>query len=102
MHYGIALLHITDPAAYDRYRRRFAATLEGTGGRLLAADANPGVLEGEWSGDKVVLLEFPDAGSFASWMTSTRYREVARDRHAGSHAIVLSVRGIPALTEASP
>ena len=95
MHYGIALLHITDPEAYERYRKGFAATLEGTGGRLLAADTDARVLEGEWSGDKVVLLEFPDAGAFDSWMTSARYREVARDRHAGSHGIVLSVRGIP-------
>ncbi|MEX0899790.1 MAG: DUF1330 domain-containing protein [Gammaproteobacteria bacterium] len=94
MHYGVALLHITDQDAYDRYRRSFADTLVGTGGRVLAADTTPGVLEGDWAGDKVILLEFPDAASFGSWTMSARYREIARDRHAGSHGIVLSVRGL--------
>lgn len=57
-------------------------------GRLLAADESPVVLEGEWARDKVVLLWFPDGGSFREWAESPEYQEIARDRKAGADAVV--------------
>ena len=36
------------------------------GGRLLAADEHPEVTEGQWDGDKVVLMAFPDRETFTA------------------------------------
>jgi len=63
-------------------------------GRVLAADEKPQVVEGVWDREKVVLLSFPDEGAFHEWVESPEYVEIARDRKAGSDAVVLLVKGI--------
>ncbi len=92
--YAIALLTITDRMVYDRYQARFMGVLKRYQGRLLAADENPVVVEGEWERDKVVLLAFPDEQAFQDWADSPEYLEISKDRKSGSEAVVLLVRGI--------
>jgi uncharacterized protein (DUF1330 family) len=94
MVYAIAQLTITDRMVYDRYQARFMGVLKQYQGRLLAADENPVVVEGEWERDKVVLLAFPDEQAFQDWADSPEYLEIAKDRKSGSEAVVLLVRGI--------
>ncbi len=92
--YAIAQLTITDRAAYRRYQDRFMGVLSRFRGRLLAADERPQVVEGAWDRHKVVLLWFPDEPAFREWATSPDYQEIAKDRHAGSQAVVLLAQGI--------
>jgi len=63
-------------------------------GRLLAADESPLIVEGAWDRDKVVLMSFPDEAAFWEWAESPDYQEIAKDRKAGSNAVVLLVKGI--------
>ena len=93
MVYAIAQLSITDRAIYDRYQARFMSVMSRYKGRLLAADENPRVVEGEWDREKVVLLSFPDETAFWEWAESPEYLEIAKDRKAGSDAVVLLVKG---------
>jgi len=93
MVYVIAQLWISDRAAYDRYQARFMPVLARYDGRLLAVDEHPRVVEGAWECDKVVLLAFRDEAAFRAWAESPEYVEIARDRKAGSSAVVLLVRG---------
>lgn len=94
MHYVIAQIRITDPERYGAYQARFMETLEGTSGRLLAADTSPEIVEGTWPHEKLVLLSFPDRDAFLSWSESQFYRAIAVDRRAGAEGSVLLVRGI--------
>jgi uncharacterized protein (DUF1330 family) len=94
MVYAIAQLTITDRMVYDRYQARFMGVLKRYQGRLLVADENPVVVEGEWERDKVVLLAFPDEQAFQDWADSPEYLEIAKDRKSGSEAVVLLVKGI--------
>ena len=94
MVYAIAQLKITDRAAYNRYQSRFMDVMKKFRGRLLAADEHPQLIEGAWDREKVVLLEFPDAAAFRAWAESPEYTEIAKDRKAGSDAIILLVKGI--------
>jgi uncharacterized protein (DUF1330 family) len=64
------------------------------GGRLLAADEQPEVTEGQWDGDKVVLMSFPDRETFTAWLTSPEYREIAKDRLAAAQTTGILVRGL--------
>jgi uncharacterized protein (DUF1330 family) len=93
MVHALAQLTITDYAAYDRYQQRFMGVMKKFKDRLLAADEHPQVIEGKWDREKVVLLEFPDEPAFHQWAESPEYLEIAKDRHAGSNAVVLLVRG---------
>jgi uncharacterized protein (DUF1330 family) len=89
--YVVAQLAIHDQARYDRYAAAFFPTLQPFGGRLLAADEAPQVLEGAWPRDKLVLIAFPDAAAAQAWAVSPAYRAV--DRLAGSEAVVLLAEG---------
>lgn len=92
--YIIAQLKFTRREHYDRYQARFMDVFSRFRGKLLAADAHPVVLEGEWPRDKVVIMEFPDAAAAREFQDSPEYREISVDRKAGADAIVLSVRGL--------
>ena len=94
MVYAIAQLTISDRATYERYQARFMGVMKKFKGRVLAADEHPQVIEGSWDREKVVLLEFPDEPSFREWAESPEYLEIAKDRKAGSDAVVLLVQGI--------
>jgi uncharacterized protein (DUF1330 family) len=91
---AIAQLTISDRATYDRYQAKFMGVMKQFLGRVLAADENPLVVEGEWDRDKVVLLSFPDETAFREWAESPEYQEIAKDRKAGSETVVLLVKGI--------
>jgi uncharacterized protein (DUF1330 family) len=92
--YAIAQLTITDRATYDRYQAKFMGVMKRFQGRVLAADESPGVVEGTWDRQKVVLLSFPDEAAFQEWAESPEYLEIAKDRKAGSDAVIPQVKGI--------
>ena len=92
--YVIAQLRFTNRPSYDRYQARFMDVFRKYKGRVLAADESPQVMEGSWDRQKVVLLSFPDEAAYREFAESPAYEEIARDRKAGSDAVVLLVRGI--------
>jgi len=91
--YALGQLTIRDRIRYQQYVQRFHDILLRFGGRLLAADESPEVLEGSWERDKVVLLEFESADSFWVWARSDEYQEISRDRIAATEGTVLLVHG---------
>ncbi len=88
----IAQLKFTDEARYRRYQNAFAPVFAKFNGRLVAAEEEAQVLEGDWPNDKVVILEFPDRDSAMTFQTSPEYQEIASDRVGGADATVLMVR----------
>lgn len=94
--FAIAQLTIHDRTTYDRYQARFMEVFRRYRGRLLAADEQPRIIEGNWPHQKVVLMSFPDEAAFHEWAGSAEYQRIAQDRKAGAQAVVLLVRGFPA------
>ena len=94
--YVIAQITIHDRAAYDRYLAGFMPVLIQYGGRLLVADEAPEVVQGTWSGSKVIVLSFADRAAFQRWESSAEYRRIAVDREAGTDGVILLVRGVKA------
>ncbi len=92
--YIVAQLKFTDVAAYRRYQAAFADVFRRFDGRVLAADENVVRLEGEWEGDKLVLMSFPDEAAARRFMNDTDYQAISRDRHAGAETVSLLVHGL--------
>ena len=92
--YALAQFTIHDRARYEAYAARFAETMKGRKGRLLAAQENPEIVEGRWDGTKIVLIEFPDEASFREWSESADYRAISVDREAATEGSVLLVKGL--------
>jgi uncharacterized protein (DUF1330 family) len=91
--YVVAQLSIHDRARYERYVAGFLPTLKPHGGRLLAAQEQPQVLEGDWTGDKVILLAFPDPAQALAWAASDEYQAIVADRLAATEGPVLLIQG---------
>jgi uncharacterized protein (DUF1330 family) len=92
--YALAQLTIHDRARYQAYVRKFPAVLARFGGRVLAADEHPEVLEGTWGQEKVILLAFDDEKAFRAFAESEDYQTISRDRVAATAGPVLLVHGI--------
>lgn len=94
--YVVAQLSFTDEPRYRRYQARFPEAFAGHGGRVLAADEAPKVLEGDWQGSKVVMLAFEDEPAARAFLDSPLYREISIDRDAGARTTALLVHGLDA------
>ena len=92
--YVLAQIMVTDAARYARYRDAFLSTLRSFNGRLLVADANPRILEGEWNSEKVILIEFETEDLFRGWMQSAEYQGISIDRRAGATGPVILLQRI--------
>ncbi len=92
--YVIAQLKFTHEANYRKYQARFFDVLENSGGRLLAADEKPVVLDGEWTRDKVVMMSFADEQQAQDFLNSPGYKDISKDRIAGADTVGLLVHGL--------
>lgn len=92
--YAIAQITIHDRARYDRYVAGFMPVLIQYGGRLLAADEQPELVQGSWDRDKIIVMEFHDRDSFHRWSSSDEYQAISKDRLAATEGTVLLVHGL--------
>lgn len=97
--YVLAQLRFRDVHRYRKYQAAFGEVFAKSGARLLCADEAPTLLEGNWTGDKVVLMEFPDEKTAMAWLEGSAYQKIALDRKAGAETTALMLKGVPDATE---
>ena len=61
---------------------------------VIAPDNEVQVVEGEWHGARLVLLEFEDEAAFREWYDSPAYQEALKLRMAASDSRAALVQGI--------
>ena len=91
--YLIADIVVGDPAAYAEYRKRVLATVEAHGGRFLARGGATRTLEGDWSPQRLVIIEFPSTADLTRWYDSPEYRPLIALRKRASTGSLLAVEG---------
>ena len=89
--YVILTEAIKDPEGMKAYGQAAGAAMAGVG--VLAVDANPQVLEGNWHGDQTVVLEFDSVEAAREWYESEAYQEAAKLRHAAADCNVVIISG---------
>lgn len=92
--YVIAQLKFIDEDRYRKYQAKFFDVFKNSGGKLLAADEKPVVLDGEWARDKVVVMSFADEAQANAFLNSPGYKDISRDRIAGADTVGLLVHGL--------
>jgi len=92
--FTIAQLRFTDEQAYRRYQAAFPAVFARFDAAVIIADEAPVVLEGNWPFSKIVVLRFPDEAEALRFASDADYARIARDRKAGSDAVVILARGL--------
>jgi uncharacterized protein (DUF1330 family) len=92
--YVIAEIDITDPQAYEEYRRQVPGVIAQYGGKYLARGGKTEALEGGWSPKRIALLEFPSLEQALKWYRSPEYAPLIKLRQRASKGRLLVVEGL--------
>ena len=91
--YMIVKLTVTDGEAYNNYRAGFGDVFQQYGGEILAASAEPTVLEGEWEASVTVIIRFDSRTEALEWYNSDGYQELVRIRQSASTGEFILIDG---------
>ena len=92
--YLIAEVEITDPKAYEEYRKIVPGTIAQYGGRYLVRGGSVESKEGGWTPSRVVVLEFASMDQARKWYQSPEYAPALAIRTRAGKSKVILVEGI--------
>jgi uncharacterized protein (DUF1330 family) len=92
--YAVVNDRVTDPDRYAQYREQAPPTIARYGGRYLARGGKVEVLEGEWTPQRLVILEFESMERFNEWYNSPEYAPLKQARHEAALTEVVVVEGL--------
>jgi uncharacterized protein (DUF1330 family) len=92
--YLVADVEVTDRDLYDEYRKGVAATVAAYGGRFLVRGGATRTLEGDWSPQRAVVLEFPDAAALQRWYDSPEYAPLLALRKRAARSTLVVMDGV--------
>lgn len=87
-------VEITDPAAYDEYRKQVPAVIAAFGGRYLVRGAPAEVLSGNWQLKRTVVLEFPNVAAVKAFWDSPEYKPLRAIRERAAKSNLVLVEGV--------
>jgi uncharacterized protein (DUF1330 family) len=85
---------VVDAAKYAAYTALSPAAIAANGGRFLVRGGQMAVLEGDWSPQRLVILEFADMDAAKAFYASPIYREAMMARAGGAILKMVAVAGI--------
>lgn len=92
--YLIALIDVTNPAAYQEYARRAGPATAENGGRMLARGGRTVTLEGAEAPGRVVVIEFPTLEAAVAHYNSAAYQEAVKFRLGAAQTQFMVVEGV--------
>jgi uncharacterized protein (DUF1330 family) len=93
--YVISDIEVTDPAAFEEYKKLSPPSVAKYGGRFLARGGDMEILEGDWSPTRLAILEFPDVGAAKAWIDSAEYAPARQVRRGSARSGLVVVAGVP-------
>jgi uncharacterized protein (DUF1330 family) len=92
--YVIVDINVTDPVRYEDYKRLAAPAVEQYGGKYIARGGKTETLEGDWSPNRLVILQFDTLEQAKKWHDSVEYSEPKRLRHETATSQMVVIEGI--------
>ncbi len=77
------IFEVTDPERMSAYGKATGETLEKHGGKVIAAGPGEAV-EGDWSPNRLVIVQFDDMAALKAWYHSPEYQAQVKERQAAS------------------
>lgn len=91
--YLIGSITVTDPVGFEDYRARVPAVIAAHGGRYVVRGGQMEVLEGDWPGQRTVVLEFPDMARLKAFYDSADYAPLLALRQRSAVSSIMLVEG---------
>ena len=90
-------LEITDPAAWEEYRRTAGPLMAAAGGRFLVRGEKVEVLAGDWQPATISVVEFPSFEAARDFYHSEAYQKTLplRERAARGSGILVGSTPLP-------
>jgi uncharacterized protein (DUF1330 family) len=92
--YVIAEIDITDPAAYEDYRKQVPAVIARYGGKYVVRGGKVEALEGGWSPKRIAVVEFPSMEQALKFYRSPEYAPLIAIRQKASRGKLVIVEGV--------
>ncbi|MEE9161876.1 MAG: DUF1330 domain-containing protein [Candidatus Neomarinimicrobiota bacterium] len=91
--YVIADVDVTDPEAYEEYRRLVPPIVAQYGGKYLVRAGRLEKFEGDWTPKRLVVLEFDSLERAKQWYESEEYKPVREIRFKAAISKLLIEEG---------
>ena len=92
--YVIAEIDITDPAAYEEYRKQVPGVIARYGGKYIVRGGKVEPLEGGWSPKRIAVVEFPSMEQALKFYRSPEYAPLLKIREKASRGKLVIVEGV--------
>ncbi len=100
--YVITFLEVTDPEAFDAYRKVAGPTFAPFGGKPVVVDGPFEVLEGMVHPKSIVVIEFETLEQAKRWYASPEYARSIPMRQQSANTSLILVDGVSTSPPASP
>ena len=91
--YVIVDIEVTDPEAYEDYRRQVPPLVTKYGGKYLVRGGAFEILEGDWTLNRLVVIEFPSIKAAKEFYDSEEYSPVKAIRLKATNSNLVLVEG---------
>ena len=91
--YVIAEIEITDPTAYEEYRKQVPGVIAKYGGRYVVRGGKVESMEGGWSPKRMAVVEFPSMDQALKFYRSPEYAPLIKIRQKASRGKLIIVEG---------
>lgn len=85
---------VKDPDLFEEYKLLAPSTIAAFGGKYLARGGKVEALEGDWTPNRIVILEFESSAIAKTWLDSPEYREARFMRHQAAISNTIVVEGV--------
>jgi uncharacterized protein (DUF1330 family) len=92
--YVVAQSRIEDPEKLGEYVGKALPTIQANGGRVLAFDESPEVIEGQNPLPRTVIVEFPSLEVFRAWYDSEDYQAILPLRLESAPGTLIVANGL--------
>ena len=91
--YVIGDIEVSDPAAYEEYRKQVLAVVTKYGGKFIVRGGRIDSKEGGWNPKRMVVLEFPSLAQAQKWYGSPEYAPLIELRQKAAKGRLIIVEG---------
>ena len=91
--YVIAEIEVTDPAAYEDYRKQVPGVVQKYKGKFIVRGGRIESMEGGWAPKRMVVVEFPSMDEALKFYRSPEYRPLIALRQSASKGKLIIVEG---------
>jgi uncharacterized protein (DUF1330 family) len=92
--YVIIDIEVTNPVGYEEYKRLAPPSLAQYGGKYIARGGRTETLEGDWSPNRLVILEFENSEQAKRWVNSPEYNQARALRHKYAKSKMVVMEGV--------